>query len=106
MRGVGSPAVGRQRPLDGIFGEAVLESGAGMVEDDAVRLAWRWPKSAADHLPKQAHALRRRAKTMQLTAGMSTPSVKTAQLQITSISPRVSLARMASRSSFGVLPSM
>jgi hypothetical protein len=45
------------------------------------------------------------AKVMQPMSGQSKPSVSTWQLLTTSVSPDASRAKMASRSSLGVLPS-
>ena len=47
-----------------------------------------------------------RARMQQPTSGMSQPSVSTMQLVTTSISPDASRASVASRSGFGVEPSM
>src|SRR5262245_51796358 len=52
-------ALGVERPLDVILGQAMHVHCAGMVEEDAVRFAVGWTQAASDHLAKQAHPLRR-----------------------------------------------
>ena len=61
-RGVGwtfGASIRIERPLDRILDEAVAEHGAAVIEHDGVGLAVGRSQHAADHLPVQAHLLRR-----------------------------------------------
>jgi hypothetical protein len=51
-------AIGGERPFDSVLGQSMLEYGAGMVEDDAIRFPFGRPQAATDHLPKQPHLFR------------------------------------------------
>jgi hypothetical protein len=46
-----------ERPLNEILGEAETVCGAGMIEDNAIRLARGRAQSASDHLPVEAQLL-------------------------------------------------
>ena len=56
---VGRAKVRIQRPGYRVLDEPMSEHGAAVVEHDGVNLARSRPQHAADHLPEQAHLLRR-----------------------------------------------
>src|SRR5262249_59375975 len=81
------------------------EHGATVVENDDVGLAGSRAQAAADHLAIQSHLLRGAREDAAADVGAVEASVSTMQLATTSVSPDASRARIASRSSLGVLPS-
>src|SRR5262249_52145031 len=92
----------------------MLEHGATVVENDDVGLAGSRAQAAADHLAIQCHLLPGArggpatdggGEEAAAEVGAVEASVSTMQLATTSVSPDASRARIASRSSLGVLPS-
>ena len=57
-RALGAPIRG-ERPGYRLLDKAVLEGGAGVVEDEGIALAGEGTQHAAHHLSKKAHASRR-----------------------------------------------
>ena len=78
---------------------------AGMIEDEKIGLPRRGAKSAADRLDEEHAALVGLASMMQRTS-RSTPVVSTPTLQMIRVSPDRKRAKVSSRTSRGVSPSI
>ena len=106
VRLVFGEVVGIERPTNAIFNETVAKHCAAVIQHDGIALALGGPQHPANHLAKKPILRVGRARMQHPTSGISQPSVKTMQLVTTSISPDASRASDASRSGFGVVPSM
>ena len=98
--------IGIERPFDAVLGESVPEHGAAVIENNCIGLIGNGRRTRPDHLPIQTHLFGGPRQDAAATSGKSQPSVSTMQLLTSWVSPLANRASAASRSGFGVEPSI